>query len=35
VQLIARPADEPTLVAVAAQLERARSWTEARPALAT
>jgi amidase len=34
VQLIARPNDEATLIAVAAQIERARPWTQHRPAMA-
>jgi amidase len=35
VQLVARPADEATLLSLAAQLERARLWGAERPAIAT
>jgi len=31
VQLVGRPGDEPTVLAVSAQLERARPWAAARP----
>jgi amidase len=33
VQLVGRPADEPTLLSLAAQLERERPWAQARPVL--
>ena len=33
VQLVGRTDDEPTILSVAAQLERAQPWTERRPAL--
>jgi len=31
VQLVGRPNDEPTLIALASQLEAARPWTQSRP----
>jgi amidase len=34
VQLIAHPGDEPTLLSLAAQLERVRPWVQTRPAMA-
>ena len=33
VQLVGRPAGEPTVLSVAAQLERARPWADATPPL--
>jgi amidase len=34
VQLVGRPDDEPTILAVSAQLEQARPWADRRPEIA-